>query len=412
MSNTDDAITILGVARSAIDQAIAKLQPSGLIATPDQLDTAISNAAAGDSLALSPILNYPRALTIKKSIRLLGVSTGSGRVTKEEKLASFAGGIRVSADRVVLNNLEVKNVNLTTDILVNVGKSLIADRVRVLGDPVGGGKRAIAANGEDQTFVRCFVDDIGRVGQDTQAVCSWDAGPGLSIIDSYLGAAGQSVMLGGADSLSSARVPSKVTIQSCQLTKNPAWFGMGWQIKCALELKSCVDVLVDDCDLEYAGIAAGQGAFLIVATPRNQGGKAPWSSVQRVTVQHCRGRFAGGILNMLGTDDTPNNPSGPLDTLRLTDSSFTDIDPKGITAGAGRLFVFNSGPKNVTLDNLTVAGQNLSALGYFIQPAPGLTMTRLTMPVSRYGWKIDAGGAGAKALKAFMPDCVLDETIQ
>ena len=155
----------------------------------------------------------------------------------------------------------------------------------------------------------------------------------------------------------------------------------------------------------------GQGAYLFVFTPRNQGGNAPWSTVQDVIINNCTGQFAGGVITLLGSDNV--HPSGPCANITLRDCSFTDIDPQGITKGAGRLFTFDRSPQRVTLDGITVTGQNLSALGYFSGAAPvGLVLTRLNLPTARYGWKIDAGGMGVAALHAYAPDLVTDASVK
>jgi hypothetical protein len=87
------------------------------------------------------------------------------------------------------------------------------------------------------------------------------------------------------------------------LSKNPAWYAQHVQIKNAFELKCAINVKLTNSILEYAGTSAGQGAYLIVLTPRNQDGGAPWSTVQNVLIENCIGRYAGGVAQFLGRDD-------------------------------------------------------------------------------------------------------------
>ncbi len=398
-------------AQTIINNLLAGPQLSPAIKTEDELRVAIAKAQPFDTLLLHAGLVYGSPLTLEKPVILTSEVVGGLRMTRDEPAPQFVAGLRCTSDDVTLEGLEVRHTNPLTDIVVNSGARFTMDRCRVLGDPVTGGKRGIAANGDGaQVFTRCYVADIKGVGQDTQAICAWDCGAGIEILDCYLEAAGQSVMFGGADSLSELRIPRGVRITNSTLTKNPDWFGQGWQIKCALEFKSCIDAIVDTCVLEYGGTSQGQGAYLVVATPRNQGGKAPWSTVQVVDIKHCTGGHAAGILNVLGSDN--NNPSGPVDGFVMDSCTFTDIDPKGVTLGAGRLFMFDRAAKNVALTNITVTGQNLAALGYFDGAAPtGLVLGGMVLPASKYGWKIDGGGSGRKALLAYAPDAQLDATI-
>jgi hypothetical protein len=399
----------LASALLALDEASAP-PPALLIATPAALDLALARAPAGAVLTLSRTLVYPGGLTLTTPVTLQSEIVGTGRMTREEPAPTVLGGIRVTADDVTLIGLAIRHTNPRTDIVVLSGARPTLDRCRVLGDPLTGAKRGIAANGSAMTIRRGYIDDCWQPAQDAQAICAWDMGPGLDIDDCYLAGGAQSVMLGGADPTSEARTPRNVSIQHSTLTKNPRWFAAGVQLKCALELKNAIGVRVTDCALEYAGTSQGQGAYLIVATPRNQGGQAPYSTVRDVVIAQCTGRFAAGLVNLLGTDNV--HPSGPLADFTIQDCQFTDIDPTGLTGGTGRLFMVDRAPQRVTLDGITVAGQHLAALGYFSGAAPvGFVATRLTLPPAKYGWKIDAGGMGRAALQTYMPDAQLDGSV-
>jgi hypothetical protein len=413
--SVDTARPLLLEAQQKIAAALKELDaappgPGPLLTTPTALDRALNDAATGAVLRLASTLVYPGALTLAKPVTLQSESVGTARMTRDEPAPTVMGGIRMPADDVSLIGIAVRHPNPRTDIVVLSGARPVLDRCRILGDPIAGAKRGIAANASDTVIRRCYIDDCWQPAQDAQAICAWDMRPFLLIEDCYLSGGAQAVMLGGADPANEARTPRNVTIRHSTLTKNPKWYQTGVQLKCALEVKNAINVRVSDCVLEYAGTSMGQGGYLIVLTPRNQGGKAPYSTVQDVVIERCTGRYAAGILNLLGSDNV--NPSGPLSDLTLRDSTFSVIDPKGITGGAGRLFMFDRSPERITIENVTVTGEHLSALGYFSGAAPtGLTLKRLSLPASKYGWKIDAGGMGVAALKAYAPDADLDDTV-
>jgi hypothetical protein len=413
-NNTDDAKALIADAQQNLTDATSKLNaaaPESIISTPAQLDAALQNAPTWAVLRLASTLVYPTALTLIKPVTLQAEIPGTGRIARESAVPTFLGGLRSTVDDIVLTDLAVRHTNPLTDIVVLTGARSIVTRVRVLGDPVNGGKRGFAANGSAMVLDGCHVGDIFQPAQDTQAVCTWNMpGTGLTIRNCYLEAAGQSVMAGGADSDSAATIPTDLTIVDSELTKNPAWYARKMQIKCALELKDSIKVRVFNTWLRYAGTSMGQGAYLIVVTPRNQGGKAPWSTVRDVVIENCFGQFAAGIVTLLGSDNI--NPSGPLADFTLRNFMATDIDPLGITGGTGRLFAFDRGPARVTLDGVKVTGKNLKAHGYFSGVAPvGLVIKGMDLPPATYKWKIDAGGMGRAALMAYMPDAQIDSTV-
>lgn len=418
--STADANSLIVQAQTLLTQALGALndapppppESSSIITTEAEFDAAYGKAATGDTLLLSSTFKYSKPLTLDKGITLRADNRPpAGRISKLETLPSFLNGMKVTGNVVSVQSVHVQHTDPTTDIVVMLGERLAFDRVRVLGDPVKGAKRGIAANGTDMSIIGCFIDDCIQPAQDTQAICSWDMGGGLTIRDCYLGGGAQSLMFGGSDSKSANRMPHDIIVSNCDLGKNKAWFGKA-QIKCALELKAVRNLLVTGCTLEYAGTAMGQGAYLIVATVRNQGGKAPWSAIQNVYIQKCKGAHASGIINILGSDNNYPNATGAVDGLTLEDFTATDIDPTNITSGAGRLFMFDRAPKNVTLSNISVQGANLAALGYFSGAAPvGLKIERMALPTAKYGWKVDGGGMGRAALQKYAPDAVLDPSV-
>ena len=68
------------------------------------------------------------------------------------------------------------------------------------------------------------------------------------------------------------------------------------------ELKNAQDVLVEGNVFENLWVA-DQTGYPIVFTPRNQGGRAPWAVVQRITFQNNLVRHTAGGVNILGTDN-------------------------------------------------------------------------------------------------------------
>jgi len=405
-------------ARGHVEQAAIDLQETPdvplqpvAITTPDAFDRALSTAVAGAVLTLAPTFRYPGPVTLRVPVTLQAAAVPPGRLAADVLLPTFLMGLGVPSDLVTLTGIEVRNSNTATDIVTIAGASVMVDRCRILGDPVKGGKRGINFTGTAGQILRCVVDDIFRLDQDTQAIYSDNMGGGLTISDCSLRAAGETIMFGGAD-CAQDRIPRGIRIRGCTLTKNPAWTvllapGKHAQfVKNALELKNAIDVIVEDCAFEYAGSSGQQGAFLIVLTPRNQGGTAPWSTVQDVIIRRCTGRFASGAISLLGDDNL--HPSGRLTNVTFENLTFTDLD--GPTyGGMGRICYLNRAPDLVTIDGLTASGTNLKSIVYFdeTKPPTRLTLRNFKVPAgTRYPYH-NLFGDTLASVQTYAPDAVL-----
>jgi hypothetical protein len=336
-----------------------------------------------------------------------------GRATADAAvwLTSGEETVTIVGSDVTLSGIGVKSTNPDYQ-LVNIpfgAQRTVLDQVTALGDPVKGQRRGLRPEGADVKILRCYVDHIGGVGRETQGIGFSLGGSDITIDDCHVSGAAEAIMVGGSDTPSAERIPQRIRITRSTLTKRPEWYGMNWQIKNALELKCAIDVTVSECLLQYAGISEGQGAYLIVLTPRNQDGAAPWSTVQRVLIERIHGVMGGGCVSFMGSDYS--HPSGPLKDIVIREALFDGIDPQGPTKGDGRCFFFTRAPQHVTLENITVKAKNMTSniyLGPYEMPPTGLVLRNLVLPAATYPIKIDGGGQGEAALKAWAPDVIME----
>jgi len=385
----------------------------------DDLQDVHDRAPDGATIVLTPA-TYDGPLTSSKPLHWTSDTVAVGRVSGTAALPVITANgqtLTNTAKGASFTGLCFRSTSPSNTILVDTGEEFWLDRCQVLGDPIRGQHRGLLAHGKNAKVTGCYFDDHFEVGRDTQAISGYDGTDGLLIEDCYLSAASQPVMFGGADSSSEDRIPKRITMRHCHLTKNPDWYfadpatgrGMG-QIKTAFELKCAVDVVVTDCVFEYCGTGGGSSGYLVLLTPRNQNNKAPWSCVRRVTFERCAFRYGGGGFQLLGTDDT--HPSGPLDDLTITNVYMEGIDPTaGPWKGQGRIFLFNNGPANVHIDAFTATGANLNSACYFIGPLSGLQISNTIFPASKYGIKIDnpPGGQGwTDVVTKLAPDAVIN----
>lgn len=411
MASLEELRALLVSAVKMTDELMAPLPPSGgpkVISAGTLLQPVLDSAEDGTTFLLedgvySGNLKFVKPVTLRSRSEAL-----PGRVKKAFRPVV----LQAKTTHTLLNyGLNFTGIGFGSDdplqtIVTGTAERVTFDRCTILGDPVKGQRRGLLANGKTTTLLGCHIDDCRLPAKETQAVLGTDKTDTLLIDNCYLGGGSQSVMIGGADPSSEANIPQNIVIRRSTLSKNPAWYLENAQIKCALELKDCIGFIMQDSIFEYGGVAEGQAGYLMLFTPRNQGGTAPYSTVRNVLIERCTGRHGGGCVSMLGTDYV--NTSGFLEGLIIRNVMFDDIDPHLVTGSSGRCFYFNNAPREVTLDGITINGSNLNSIGYFDKAPPvGLEIRNMKYPASKYPWKIDGGGQGIPAIQAYAPDAII-----
>ena len=395
--------------------------PSAIIdVTPGQSVQAVLDAAPAEAILRFAAGVYDGALTIRQSVHLIAAHPPpDGQATRVCPVMFTSRAeqtllVQHDAVDVLCQGIGVTQQNPDYELCLVQGRAVRFDRCTFLGDPVHGARRGWRVEGRDVTIVQCYADDIFRPGRDTCVIGSWQDTDGLLVDRCYLCGGAETIMFGGADAPSADRIPQHITITGCTLTKNPAWYAQGAQLKTPFELKCAAHVIMRDCVLEYAGVSEGQGAYLLVLTVRNQDGTAPWSRIEDVLIERCRCSQGGGGVNILGHDD--QYPSGTLTNVTIRNVAFTEMNPSGLWSlgghyGSGRCAMFHNSPHHVTLEAITMEGINMAALGYFAntpQQPVGLMLRNWKYGATEYGWKIDGGGMDVPPahaqISALMPD--------
>jgi hypothetical protein len=293
--------------------------------------------------------------------------------------------------------------------LSQVPHDLIVDRCYVHGDPVEGQKRGIALNSASTTITNSNISDIKAIGQDTQAIAGWN-GPGpYTIENNYLEAAGENFLLGGGDPPIQGLVTQDVVFRHNHLAKPKAWRSERWQVKNLFELKNARRVLVEGNLMEYAWLQAQVG-YAILLTPRNQDGKAPWATVEDVTIRRNLIRHAGGGMQIIGEDS--NFPSGSTRRVKVIDNVFYDIE-SATWGGSGIFILMGAGPRDISIEHNTVSQSGniiLADGGTKANPQviTGLVFRDNLIRHNDYGVIGADRGVGTDTLQGFFPDGVFE----
>lgn len=394
-------LSILG-----LEALVPDLPATPIYKTPAELDAAIAAASSGAILRLDPTLVYPSPLTLNKTVALRSADVRQERMTRDQPAPRFERGITVTGDGVTLLGLDVRNVTTSAPCINLRGANPTVDRVRVLGDPVKGQRRGIAANSNgNAAIIGSYIDDcfVPYPGDDAQAICAWDMSPGLLIEDCFLSAGTEVILIGGGDPASAARDPSVVIIRHCTITKNPAWMSLPIGVKNAVELKNCRHFTIEGNDISYAWAGRGQEGFLLVLTVRNQDGRNPTATIQDGVILGNTFHHGAAAINILAKDTiketsatkpTPVGevrPSERMARVTINGNAFVDMDPLVYQtkpdAASRKMIQIQQGPIELHMTNNQFESKNHTSTIYFASGPPmvDFAWTGNTYPKTRYG---------------------------
>lgn len=289
---------------------------------------------------------------------------------------------------------------------------IVFDRCYLLGDPRAGTRRGIAMNSAYTAVINSYLADFKAMGQDSQAIASWNGSGPFLIENDYLQAAGENVMFGGQDPTIKNLVPSNIEILGNDMVKSLTWqsgnsahHGARWSVKNILELKNARRVLIKGNVLKYNWIQSQDG-FGVLFTVRDQDGTAPWSVVRDVTfVDNVLQDSASGV-NILGYDD--DHPSQQARDILIENNLFTNI---GYAGGAGTLFQILDGAADVNIEHNTAQQSGDIIMSGGARTERGFVFEDNIAPENRYGIIGTGRGIGRATLNAYFPGAVVEGNV-
>jgi hypothetical protein len=289
---------------------------------------------------------------------------------------------------------------------------IVFDRVYVHGDPEIGGIHGILLHGRSVAVVDSYFADWKHPSHDTQAIVGWN-GPGpFKIVNNHLEAAGENVLLGGADASIPNLTPSDIEISRNVFKKRLAWrpgdptfAGKSWMVKNLLQLKHAQRVLIED-NLFEDHWAQGQAGFFLVLTPRNQDGSNPWARVADVTFRRNTVRRVTAGVAISGRDtDYPSQVGG---RIAIVENLFEEVG-RYVVDGAhnGKLFYIANSVADLTIDRNTSMHNHGSFMTF--DGAPNMLRLVVTNNVVKAGQYaiVSEKGVGRPTLNYYAPDAVV-----
>ncbi len=161
--------------------------------------------------------------------------------------------------------------------------------------------------------------------------------------------------------------------------------------------------------MEYVWQEAQVG-YAILLTPRNQNGRAPWVTVEDVTIRRNLVRHAGGGLQIIGEDS--NFRSGSTRRVKVVDNLFYDLDARK-WGGTGAFVLIGEGPSDITIEHNTVgqSGNIIMAYGGTKndpKSISGFVFRDNLIRHNQYGVHGSDRAVGKDTLDAFFPDGVFE----
>ena len=289
----------------------------------------------------------------------------------------------------------------------DVPHHLVLDRVYVHGDPETGQRRGIALNSAATQVLNSHIGEIKGTGVDTQAIAGWN-GPGPFLIENnYLEAAGENIMFGGGDPSIEGLVPRGITVRRNHITRPAEWRRERWSVKNLFELKNAADVIVDG-NLFETHWGGGQPGYAIVLTPRNQDGRAPWSTVDHVRFTNNIVRHVAAGVNISGSDD--RHPSGPARDIVIENNVFADVDGKA-WGGPGDFVQVGRGARDVKVERNTVQHTGRMVSAYGREPSPGFVFRGNVLRHNAYGVMGDNASPGKVTFERYLPGAVFEQNL-
>jgi hypothetical protein len=179
--------------------------------------TAGSQGLPGADVRITPA-HAPRLARIRSGNSMSALRTAPGAHHWRLLLLEFQANVQGYGEII-----QIGDGSSAQNQPAHVPHSIEIDRVYIHGDPLLGQKRGIALNGAGITIRNSHIADIKAIGMDTQAIGGWN-GPGpFTIENNYLEAAGENIMLGGADPSIPGLVSENVVVRYNHVSRPMSW---------------------------------------------------------------------------------------------------------------------------------------------------------------------------------------------
>ena len=270
---------------------------------------------------------------------------------------------------------------------------LVFDRCYVHSPGLNKVRRGFALNGGETFILNSHVSGFAGAGDETQAICGW-AGPGpFHIINNYVEGGGQNIFFGGADPSVKNVVPSDIEVRRNYIYKPAEWFGRA-TVKASFEMKNVRRLVIDGNLIESGGRTS-----VVSLVVGNQGGTAPWSTIEDVEITNNIIRHASSAFNISGRDTKPHQQGK---RIRIANNLILDV---GTDYSA--FFVQTTGADSLTVEHNTVEHSGNVIVTYG-EPTTNFIFRNNIVQHNQYGVVCEGGPRLCFRAEAFKGNIVAD----
>jgi hypothetical protein len=288
--------------------------------------------AAGVRVKPSDVANMP---TIVASLRMPAFTVAIGAtnyrlMTMEIKVLESVGSVPGAI--VAIGNGNYQGPQNTVALEPS---NIIIDRSYIHGSDSAqlNTQRGVEMDCQYCAVINSYISEIHWVGIEAQAIGGWNStGPWL-VDNNYLSAAGENILVGGADTTIPNAVPSDLTFTRNYFFKPLSWnwraagkpFGCSdcWAVKNLLEFKEGVRVLVEGNIFQNNWVDAQVGEAIVIKSENR--GNTVWVTTQDFTFRYNElSNIAGGSFQV--SCDNNSVITGPCSSrLYMHDNLATGI---------------------------------------------------------------------------------------
>lgn len=433
MTTTTRNLSLAGITAAALTTIAVVLTLSGPIhvAPGEDLQSALNSAPCGSVIELDAGATYPANLTLPnkdctdytviQSSRASELPEGqrvdpvtqSALLTKlvstvnAEPVIKTAPGahhykfigldIATQSESVFVYDLvRFGDTRPAQSTLESVPHHLILDRVFIHGNGEQQTQRGVSLNCADCGVINSHISNIKARGMDTQAVCGWNGTLRAFILNNYLEAGAEVVMMGGSDPAQESMTPRLVEVRRNTIRRPLEWKGQGYTIKNLVEAKNVIGFTIDGNLIENNWGGEGQSGPCLLVTVRNQEGSAPYSTITNYVATNNIVRNCEGVFNFLGMDD--EKPSQRGSGALVANNVFDKINGPFITM---------NGFASVTIERNTDLQSCCNTMTLYGEPAPNFIHRDNVHDEKQYGLFGDGGTQGQAALDKYAPGAIV-----
>ena len=264
-------------------------------------------------------------------------------------------------------------------VLSDIASDITLDRCYIHGDGSINYIRGVLGNANNISVTNSYLSAFLSASAETNAINIFSSNGPINIINNYLEATGENIMIGGSGpDIGPALVPTRGLIQHNYFFKQPSWRGGPYIVKNLLEFKDGYNFTIDSNVFENCWLAA-QGGFALLITPRTLGGSIG-NHVDTLTytnniIAHVGSGINIGLYDDLAVDSNgqtiPPSQLPQVHDITLRNNLFDDLSLKYAQYSHG-MQIFGP-PNSLTVDHNTYNfGEQTNDHGWWLGNSTGV----------------------------------------